>query len=74
MPIMSSEMSARAFVLKPSEGLKELWKSDCKAKCASYWWMIKVLPIGQYEKCIAICMKQKYKKCDPNRSPVGNTI
>ena len=45
--------------MKPSKGLKELWRKECVPECAKFIWITKALPVGRYERCISTCIKRK---------------
>jgi len=53
--------------MKPSKGLKELWRKECAPECAKFIWVAKALPIGRYERCISKCIKRKEYIDYPNK-------
>jgi len=52
-------------MLKPSDGLKNIWKRECQIKCEKYWWITKVIPISRYKRCIRTCVDNKIEKNRP---------
>jgi hypothetical protein len=50
------------IMLKPSEGLKDIWKRECKSHCSVYWIAVKAMPFTRYESCVAQCYKRKWRE------------
>ena len=51
--------------LKPSDGLQNIWKRECRIKCEKYWWITKAIPISRYKRCIQTCIDNKIEKERP---------
>ena len=69
LSILSLYINGEFFnIMKPSDGLKKIWKRECQAHCEKYWWLTKALPISRYKRCVQTCIVNKKEKERPDKN------